>query len=347
MNESGWLRRILALLIIVALALFLWGIVTVLLILFAAVLFSILLSWLASLTGGALRIGRAPALSLVLVLILSALGAAFWLFGSEISMQLGDLATSLPQSFNKIRAGLQSSQWGRLLISGFGPNISISVSRITEIVGSGAALVIAFFLILFGGIYLAAEPELYRSGILELVPPGHVSRAEQLLDVVGNALRLWLLGQLFAMGVVGMLSGLGLWLLGIPSAAALGLIATLAEFIPILGPIIGAFPAVIVAFGVGERMALYVILLYFIIQQIESNLLIPLIQERMVSLPPVLTLFAAVTFGLLFGLMGLLLATPLTVVGMVIVKMLYVEQALGKPVNLPKGLSGSPPTGPP
>jgi predicted PurR-regulated permease PerM len=144
-----------------------------------------------------------------------------------------------------------------------------------------------------------------------------------------------------------MLSGLGLWLLGIPSAAALELIAALAEFIPILGPIIGAFPAVIVAFGVGERMALYVILLYFIIQQIESNLLIPLIQERMVSLPPVLTLFAAVTFGLLFGLMGLLLATPLTVVGMVIVKVLYVEEGLGKPVSLPKGLSGSPPTEPP
>jgi predicted PurR-regulated permease PerM len=178
MDESGWLRRILALLVIVALALFLWGIVTVLLIVFGAILFSILLCWLASLTDGALRIGRGPALSLVLVLILSALGAAFWLFGSEISMQLGELATSLPESLDKIRTGLQASDLGRFLVSGFGRNISISVSRVTEILGSGAALIISFFLILFGGIYLAAEPELYRSGILELVPRNHVSRAE-------------------------------------------------------------------------------------------------------------------------------------------------------------------------
>src|SRR5690606_20797257 len=126
---------------------------------------------------------------------------------------------------------------------------------------------------------------------------------------------LWLLGTLASMVTVGVLTGGALMLLGLPAAAALGIIAALLEFIPILGPGIAAFPALLVAIAHGGwSEALYVGLIYLAIQQIEGNLIYPLFLRRAVALPPALTVLAVVGAGLLFGLLGLFLATPLLVV---------------------------------
>jgi predicted PurR-regulated permease PerM len=115
----------------------------------------------------------------------------------------------------------------------------------------------------------------------------------------------------------------------VPSALALGLFAGLAEFVPIVGPIVSAVPALIIALSRSYELALWVLLMFVVLQQIEGNLIQPLIQRRMVSLPPALTLFAVVVFGLLFGAIGVLLATPLTVTGFVLVRQLYIADALG------------------
>jgi predicted PurR-regulated permease PerM len=327
----AWFRPALVLLVIVAVALFLWGILDVLLIAFGAILFSVFLSWLATLVSANLHISRRWALSVAIIVIASAFTGSAWLFGSRISDQVAELTTSLPANFVKIRGVVQASGWGRLLIPEFGSSIGGIVSRITEVLSSGLGFIIDFLIVSFGGIYLAAEPELYRSGLLQLVPYNYRAEFERFLEAVYDALLQWLLGQLLAMATIGILAGFSLWALGVPSAATLGLFTAITEFMPVVGPLIGALPAVIVAFGQGPRTALYAAVIYFVIQQIESNLLIPLIQERMVSLPPALTLFAEVVFGLLFGLAGLLFATPLTVVGMVTIKMFYVGDALSKP----------------
>jgi predicted PurR-regulated permease PerM len=145
----------------------------------------------------------------------------------------------------------------------------------------------------------------------------------------------WLLGQLLAMMFVFVLTGLGLRAIGVRAALALALLAGLAEFVPIIGPVVSAIPALLIALAEGWQTALWTLLLYLAIQQVESNLITPLVQHRVVSLPPAVALFALVAFGLLFGSLGVLFATPLAVVIFVGVKKLWVRETLGEPTELP------------
>ena len=137
------------------------------------------------------------------------------------------------------------------------------------------------------------------------------------------------------MTVVGVLTGIGTALIGLPSPVALGLFAGLAAFVPIVGPIVSVVPAVLLALDQGPEMILWAILVYFVVQQIESNLIYPFIQKRAVNLPPVLTLFGVLGLGTLFGPLGVMFASPLLVVGLVWVKLLYVRNTLGEEVSLP------------
>nr|WP_229374877.1 AI-2E family transporter [Fibrella rubiginis] len=138
----------------------------------------------------------------------------------------------------------------------------------------------------------------------------------------------WLIGKLFSMIVVGVLSFLGLWLLGVKLAAALALFAGLITFIPNFGPILALVPAVLFAFSDGPQQVLYVVLLYTGIQLIESNLLTPLVQNKMISMPPALVLISQLIMGVFVGGIGLILATPVMAVVLILVKMLYVQDVL-------------------
>ena len=148
-------------------------------------------------------------------------------------------------------------------------------------------------------------------------------------------LRLWLKGQAIAMVVVGLLTGFGLWMLGMPSALVLGLMAGLLEFIPFAGPIIAAIPAVLLALAVSPELGLWVVLLYLAVQQFEGNVLTPLVQQYAVDLPGAVLLFSLIGFGTLFGTLGVILAAPLAVVTLVLVKRLYVIETLDTPTPIP------------
>jgi predicted PurR-regulated permease PerM len=191
----------------------------------------------------------------------------------------------------------------------------------------GAALS-GLLLALVAGIYIAAQPRRYLDGLVILFPVRHRPSAREALRVAGVALHKWLVGQLVAMTLVGLLAGVGLWLLDVPSPLALALIAGLLEFVPVAGPFASAVPAILLALAIGWEKAALVAILYLGIQQIEGNLITPLVQQQSVDLPPALTLFAMVAFGLLFGLLGVLLAAPLTVCLYVWVKTLYLHDLL-------------------
>ena len=213
-----------------------------------------------------------------------------------------------------------------------GGGVVSNLGSIAVTVGNGIADTL---LVIVGGIYLAAQPDLYRIGMIKLVPERGRALAADALDASARALKLWLLGRLVSMTVVGLLTWLGLLVIGVPSALTLGLLAALLEFVPFVGPILSAVPAILLAFADSPEKAIWTALLFLAIQQFEGNVLEPLVQQRAVDLPPALLLFALVAGGLVFGVIGIILAAPLTVVLYVLVKRLYVQEALDTPTPLP------------
>jgi predicted PurR-regulated permease PerM len=182
---------------------------------------------------------------------------------------------------------------------------------------------------------MAANPKIYREGLIKLFPPSQHERIGSSLDAVGEALKLWLAAQLIAMTFVGVAVTIGAMLIGLPSPFALGLIAGLLDFVPFVGPILGALPAVLIASTIDGATVLWTILLFLVIQQLEGNVVFPLVGGRMVSIPPALALFAIVAAGVLFGPLGIVFGFPLAVVAFVLVKKLYVRETLGEETPVP------------
>jgi predicted PurR-regulated permease PerM len=319
-------------------ALLLWRLRDLLLLIFAAVLFALLLLALAELVERYTPlVGRWPLLASVLA-VFGILALAAWMFGSEVRAQVEQLLELLPKAWQRLQEWVGNSRWLRDLDDRVATDLDAVggvVAGLRWIATSLLGLIAVVLLVAVGGLYIAAQPDLYRAGLVSLFPPALRPRAAEALDACSFTLRRWLLGQLLAMIAVGLLTGLGLWLIGMPSAIALGLLAGIAEFVPYFGPVLAAIPGLLVALGMGPDMLLWALLVYVVVQQIESNIITPLVQRQVVWLPPALTLFAAVAMALLFGLLGLLLATPLTVLMFVLVKKLYVADTLHEPAGLP------------
>ena len=192
-----------------------------------------------------------------------------------------------------------------------------------------------FLIVLFGGIFLATEPRFYRIGAIKLVPEERRGLIAEAMDESERALRMWLKGQLLAMLIVGAMTGAGLWLLGVQSWLVLGILAGFFEFIPFAGPILSAIPGILIALVHGPELALWTTLMYVFVQHSEAYLIQPLIQQYAVDVPAVVLLFSLLAFAVLFGPIGVLFAAPLTVVSYVLVKRLYVREALATPTPIP------------
>ena len=189
-------------------------------------------------------------------------------------------------------------------------------------------------LILMMSLYIGADPDTYRNGILHLFPKRKRERIGEVLAAMATMLRKWLVTQLIAMVTIGVVSTVALLVLGVKAPFALGIIAGLLEFVPTVGPILSAVPAVAMGFLDSPEKALYVGLAYLVIQQLEGHLLIPLLMKGGMDLPPVLTIVTQGLMALLFGFLGLMIAVPLLAAVMVPIKMLYVEDALGDDIGV-------------
>ncbi len=217
---------------------------------------------------------------------------------------------------------------------------------ITEQIGGVGRHVFGFFsstlsvlggmlLILFVAVFVAVDAKTYHRGLMHLFPHEARPRAGEVLTATAAMLRRWLLTQFISMLIVGAFTTVILLLLGIKAAVALGIIAGILEFIPIAGPILAAVPAVAMGFLDGPEKALYVVLAYVVIQQVESNLLYPLLMKKGLELPPVLTIVTQGVLAIVFGFIGLLVAVPMLAAVMVPIKMLYVRDVVGDDVQLP------------
>jgi predicted PurR-regulated permease PerM len=194
---------------------------------------------------------------------------------------------------------------------------------------STVAVLSGFLLILFMSIYIGSEPDLYHRGLLHLFPHRVRPRAHEVLTAIGVTLRRWLVSQLVAMVVIGVVTTIVLSLLGVRAALALGLIAGLLEFIPLVGPLLSAVPAIAMGFLDSPEKALFVVIAYWGIQLLENHILIPILMREGLDLPPVVTLIGLAIMAVVFGFLGMLVAVPVLAAVMVAIKLLYVEGVVG------------------
>jgi len=337
-SEHVFVRRVLIVLGLAAIFFLVWQLRILLLMLFGAIVIASIFRAVADGICKYTRLSNGVSTALSILIVLGSVAALIALFGTHVATQVQTLRETLPAAWKTLEQRIGdiglSAQLDKLVatvtapgggsLSGFG--------RTLLSIGSGLA---DLLVVIFAGIYLATQPNFYRIGAIKLVPPGKRKIAAEAMLESERALRLWLKGQAIAMVVVGLLTGFGLWMLGMPSAMTLGLLAGVLEFIPFAGPIIAAVPAIMLALAVSPELALWVSLLYLAVQQFEGNLLTPLVQQYAVDLPGAVLLFSLIGFGTLFGTLGVILAAPLAVVTMVLVKRLYVIETLDTPTPIP------------
>jgi predicted PurR-regulated permease PerM len=335
-KDADFVRRVLIVIGFAAFALAIWNLSGVLLLAFGAVLVAVILHAFAEVLARRTPVPQRWSLTIAGLIILAAFLAAAVLFGAQMRTQIAGISERLPAALNsftrELGLGDVTGQLHQML--GMGPGGGF----IGRLAGIGAAFLgglADFLLVIIAGVFIAANPKVYRDGLVKLFPPSQHERIRSSLDACGEALKLWLGSQLIAMSFVGIVAALGLWFLGLPSPFALGLLAGLLDFVPFVGPILGALPAVLIASTIDGATVLWTILLFVIIQQLEGNIVFPLVGKRMVSLPPALALFAIVAAGVLFGPLGLVLGFPLAVVVFVLVKKLYVRETLGEDTPVP------------
>jgi predicted PurR-regulated permease PerM len=273
----------------------------------------------------------------ILIVVAAFVGFA-WLFGSQLQTDLGAVARTLRQSWEGLRLGIAgfpggkdvaaAMQKARMPTDNFVPRLVGALNWVTTVA-------IDLVVVLFGIVFIAVDPSLYRRGVALLFPRAQRPLANEALVDAGLALRQWVIGLFVVMVFIGVFCGLGLWLVGVPSAAGLGLIAALFELIPYLGPIISAVPVALVAATAGPETLWLGLGVMLIVHWVEAALVSPLVQQKVVSLPPAVSVFGVVAGGMLFGPVGLIFASPLLVVAMVLVKRLWVEEALGTPTHVP------------
>lgn len=340
---SGYTRRVLiaagAVVGIVGAVYFLWELARVFLLIFAGVLLAVFVGGLATKLAERTPLPRGAALAVVGGGIVAFFVGIGFLAGPRIAAQSGELAERLPQAVERIRQQLISQYgWAEPFLKGVpdpqqviaGAGSGGLAGGVVGAVSTASSVLTDALVVVVLGIYMALAPRLYTNGAVRLVPRGRQrKRTGEVLSAIGHALRWWLVGRGASMAVVGLLTGAGLFIAGVPLAFTLGLIAALFSFVPYIGPIASAVPALLVALTASPTKALYVLVVYAGVQFCESYLITPLIQERVVSIPPALLISAQVVAGVLAGVLGILLASPMAVVLVVAVQMLYVEDALG------------------
>ena len=331
-------------LLVVLLLVFVMYVIDVVLLLFGAILVAIFLHGLAQIVRRYLRFGEGTSVLLVAAVLVSVLALSIYLLAPSIAEQIRVLREDLPKSIENVATYLSNLSWGRLILEHLPStneivekvNNSGFISRVGGYFSStlGALTNIALMLLL--SIYLASEPKTYIKGFTKLFPQPRRKRVREILYEIGETLTWWLIGKGASMLFIGVLTWIGLSIIGVPLALTLGLIAGLLSFVPNFGPILSAVPAILLAFVDSPKSALYVLILFVGVQLIESNLVTPLIERRTVELPPVLTIISQLALAVLFGAVGLILATPILAVVMVLVQTLYIQDVLGdEPDNLP------------
>ncbi len=260
-----------------------------------------------------------------------------WLIGSEIQSQLSQLSKALPSTFQNAKDSLSQSWLGQEVLEkvSIDKNGGKMMSVFSSFFRTSFGILGDIYVILLIGAYLTAAPALYKNGLKRLVPPKGRNKADEVMNNLGYGLKQWLTGKIFAMFVVFILTATGLKILGIPMWLALALIAGFLNFIPNFGPLIAMIPAVLIALSQDSQTALIVVGLYLLIQFLESNLITPKVQQHLINIPPALIIISQLIVGVFAGIWGIILATPIMLVIIILVQDLYIKRMEDKDQDSP------------
>jgi predicted PurR-regulated permease PerM len=335
---ADFLKRTLIVVAVATIPVLIWYLFGVVLMAFGAIVLAMLLHLGAQPLMRRLRLPEALALLLSGLVILVVIAGAAYLFGSHVTEEMQDVVQRVGSASTTIQASLKESDFGKFLLNHIsGASFSIT-SVLSGVLKLSSNFLEGLIITVISGVYIAARPRLYRQGLIWLFPPRTHPRVAEILDGIGEALRLWLIGQLIEMVLIGALSTCAVWIIGVPSPVALGIIAAVGEFIPYLGPILGGIPAVLVAITKSPEAALWTLLAYLVIHQIEGQVIAPLIQHRMVAIPPAVMLLGIVAITYLFGLIAIIFAAPLVVAVYAAINLIYVRDTLGEKTALTRKL---------
>ncbi|MGZ8899033.1 MAG: AI-2E family transporter [Limisphaerales bacterium] len=316
--------------IVLALA---WFTRKVLLLLFAGLLVALVLTTFTHLLRRILPVGHKVALAIVLVLLCGVMAGVIAIGIPAVAGQFAQLSEEIPKRTAELQKWVQESPLIQK-INEILPDLekmmpSGGAGGLTSFFSSTFEAVSSLVFIAFTGIFAAASPNLYRRIVVKLFTPRLRPKAEHTITRLICTLKYWLLGQTVSMLVVGIVTGVALAIAGVPLALALGIVGGFLEFIPFIGPLLSAIPAMLLASSDGMDKVLIVAAIFAGIQFMEGNILQPIVQKRAIDLPPIVTLVALLVFGGAFGLLGMFVAAPLAAVIMVLVEELYLHEYLG------------------
>jgi len=320
----------------VVLLLLAWQVRDVLLIGFAGFIVAVFFDACAGAVHRVTRLPRGWSLFVAILLLVAVTVVGGLLFLPSVVAQLNELFVRLPTLLTDLRVALERTSWGNTLLTSFPETAALSGEAGSVFAGVGSTVSItvnsianAVFIVVIG-VFLAATPGTYQRGLLRLVPSEFEGRVKTLLGEAIATLQAWLIGQAIAMFFVGLFTAVGLTLAGVPFALALGIIAGLLDIIPFFGPLLAAIPAILIGFTNGVWTGVWAAVVFLVVQQLEGNVIQPLVQRRAVQIPPALLVLSLIVMGNLFGFLGVLVATPLAAVILLLVKHLYVRGVLGK-----------------
>jgi predicted PurR-regulated permease PerM len=311
------------------------------LLLFASIVGAVLLTTVSTWIHTRFKIKEGVALALFLSVSLAVIALLVWIQGPNAVEQFADLEVELPRAAHSLLIQLQSHQWGQWLLkqspgseqvsNGF----SFAITRIGGIVVSSATILAGLVIVFSLSIYFSSEPGMYYNGLRRIIPEDHREKLDLCAASVAQILRWWVLAKLISMTMVGILITIGLWIVGVPLAGSLGIIAALMTFIPNVGPLISVIPAALLALAISPTTGLLTLLVFAIVFTLEGYVVTPLLERNIVRLPPALTLVMQLLLAAIAGPVGVALAAPLAAAILGILSVLL-PKAPEVPVPTPK-----------
>jgi predicted PurR-regulated permease PerM len=356
-NDLAWAISAggIGIVVFAALLLFAWYFAATLFLIFAGVLLGVALNAMSSLLGRVVRLPHSLRLTIVCLVLAGLLSGVFFLGGSTIAQQATALSSTIKSQLGNVKTFLEKHgiDTGYFDLGSPGATSAASSAETPgsatthslpsagALASSGGAIVTQtlklllgtvsaignFFIVLFLGLTFAAQPSVYKKGLLFMAPARHRARAALIIDRIGETLERWLIAQMITMAAVFLVTWIGLSIIGIQSSFILGIQAGLLAFIPTVGALVAGLIVVIASLASGWVAAASALALFMGVHALESYILTPIIQRQALEIPPA-TLFAfQILLGVVFGIWGLALALPLIAVAKVIIEHFKVDES--------------------